>query len=546
MRGITVLPGKHLNKNIATELRQQPYEKDWGLVIGINDYSDLSFSPLVYSVNDAQSVYDTLQNLGFSTNQLQRLLNTKATKQAIIAALQELETKAEKHDRVFIFFAGHGLTANTDYGEEGFLMPVNGNPQSILETGISMKRLLGLLKQIPAKHILFAADSCYSGYAVSRGVQVSPNIDQSLMTVYTQSPVIQVLTAGQKNQQVTEAQGHGIFTKYLLEGLQGRGDTDGNGLLTALELGQWVQGQVIQKTERRQIPMFGTLSGEGQYLLRWDLSSQPNRQKSTSPSPQFDPWQPPLEKATRDFGTAYKIANRPRISVSFLDEMNGETSMNPLTTKIFENHFQAIGIRTLQSSHKRTGTSINPSTKTHASGMAELSISGQSRTTLSRKIAVEEYDFFFFTSQIQYTITRTSTKEVLASGTVILPKDQDLSALNREEASRQALETVGKLAAKTIQQSLHDYWINMQNDGEIFEVRLKEKSLQQVSAFQISLASDPQIRDIQRREFTQEKGGVLEIQYQGTQNQFIASVFENVPNIRLIQEADHQISLASN
>ncbi len=545
LRGITVVPGDNQKENLTESLPGKPYETDRGLVIGINDYTNLP--PLIYSVNDAQSIYQTLIERGFPQNHVHRLINERATQKAIVAALQDLASHSQPNDRVFIFFADHGLTHETEYGEEGFLMPVDSQQEAVIETGISMKTLQSLLKKIPAKHVLVAADSCYSGYAVSRGITVKQNIDNALLAAYTQNPVVQVLTAGQKNQQVAEEQGHGIFTKYLLEGIQGQGDIDGNGLLTALELGQWVQSQVIRKTDRRQIPMFGTLSGEGQYLLRWDLASNPTSQSDAASSlPTFDAWRPPIEEATDDFKTAYKIANQPRMTVSFLDEVDRQPSPHSFTTKLLENHLQSNGLRTVQAQEAKSGTSSKARNAPLSNGRAELSISGKSQTTLSRKLAVEGYDFFFFTSQIQYEITRMSTNEVIASATVMLPKDEDLSALNREEAARQALQEVGKLAATEIQSALHEYWIARQKEGEIFEVRLQENSLNKVSAFQQSLFSDPLVRDVQRRSFSQDKGGILEIQFQGTQNQFIATVFNTFPGIQLIQEGDHQISLATN
>ena len=331
LRGIAVLPEIGKQGNVTESLLQKPYKTDRGLIIGINDYTNLP--PLIYAVNDAQSIYQILIEWGFPQGQLRRLINEQATQEAIMAALEDLATHSQSNDRVFIFFAGHGLTHEMDYGEEGFLMPVNSQQAAIVKTGISMKTLQALLKKIPAKHVLVAADSCYSGYAVSRGISIEQKVDHALLTAYTQNPVIQVLTAGQKNQQVTEIQGHGIFTKYFLEGIQGRGDIDNNGLLTALELGQWVQSQVIRKTNRRQIPMFGTLTGEGQYLLRWDLASEPNSQSTPSLStPKFDPWRPPLEEAKGNFTTAYKLANQPRMAVSFHDEMDGQPS-NILSTK---------------------------------------------------------------------------------------------------------------------------------------------------------------------------------------------------------------------
>ena len=392
-RGVRILPGNNQLEPQTNSDPVRPYGKDWGLIIGINDY--LTLPPLIYSVNDAQSVYQTLTTLGFSKNQTRLLLNGKATKLAILGALQDLTKKSRSTDRIILFFAGHGLTHATDYGEEGFLMPVDSREDSILETGISMKFLKAKVRELPAKHILLTADSCYSGYAVSRGMPRL--IDRNLIEAYTQSPVIQVLTAGQKNQLVTEEQGHGIFTKFLLQGLEGRADMDTNGVLTALELGQWVQGQVIRTTNRRQIPMFGTLSGEGQFLLRWDLTSQPTRE-ALEPPKSLDPWSPPIEEALQDIKIAYKLANQPRIAISFVDNIDGKPAEQYSTTKLLQQDFQQIGLRLTQKNPMESTESSKQTRIPVSTKRAELLIKGTTRTTLSRNIVIEGYDFHFYTS----------------------------------------------------------------------------------------------------------------------------------------------------
>jgi uncharacterized caspase-like protein len=48
--------------------------------------------------------------------------------------------------------------------------------------------------------------------------------------------------------------GHGVFTHFLLEGLEGAGDIDGNGIITFSEVFDFVQNNVREATENRQNP----------------------------------------------------------------------------------------------------------------------------------------------------------------------------------------------------------------------------------------------------------------------------------------------------
>src|SRR5438552_15976027 len=90
---------------------------------------------------------------------------------------------------------------------------------------------------IPAKHIYFVMDSCYSGLALTRGAGTFAR-DRTYLEEVTRRSARQILTAGGADQQVADdgPDGHSVFTWALLQGLQGEADIDGNGVITASEL----------------------------------------------------------------------------------------------------------------------------------------------------------------------------------------------------------------------------------------------------------------------------------------------------------------------
>ncbi len=53
--------------------------------------------------------------------------------------------------------------------------------------------------------------------------------------------------------------GHGVFTHFLLEGLKGAGDADGNGIVTFAELFEYVDENVREATNGRQNPQMSGL-----------------------------------------------------------------------------------------------------------------------------------------------------------------------------------------------------------------------------------------------------------------------------------------------
>ena len=61
-----------------------------------------------------------------------------------------------------------------------------------------------------------------------------------------------------------EQGGRGVFTTYLLQGMSGEADRNGDGVVTASEIGWFVSDQVRLATKSRQTPIYGRMSGAGE------------------------------------------------------------------------------------------------------------------------------------------------------------------------------------------------------------------------------------------------------------------------------------------
>jgi peptidoglycan/xylan/chitin deacetylase (PgdA/CDA1 family)/tetratricopeptide (TPR) repeat protein len=262
------------------------YRESWAVIIGINDYE--KWPKLRYAVNDADGIEKALvTKFGFKKDRIRKLTNGEATRQRILEVLGDELTdgsKVNREDRVFFFFAGHGATRTFEDGRQlGFIVPVDAGQSTYYSTAISMTTLREASDLIPAKHVYFVMDSCYSGLALSRGSGAYSK-DKSYLDEVTRRSARQILTAGGADQQVSDdgPGGHSVFTWALLEGLEGKADLDGNGVITASELGAYISPIVAQFA--RQTPSVGNLVGSegGEFLF--ELQPQP----LTAASPQLD------------------------------------------------------------------------------------------------------------------------------------------------------------------------------------------------------------------------------------------------------------------
>ena len=246
----------------ATEKWSTSYARSHAVVIGVDAYT--AMPPLKYAVKDAKSVAAVLERRGFEVT---LLLDAEATKSNIERTLfKSLPGRLGPNDRVLVFFAGHGISKH----EMGYLMPVDAKAEDAAFAGVEMGALQEAFanpSMYPSKHVLYVADACYSGLALSsRGASVRPKTG-SYVGHILRHKVRVALTAGGDDEEVMEKNGHGLFTHQFLEALNGAADLDQDGIITTAELWPYLSKEVSQASRRRQTPQYGR-SGTGEFVFR--------------------------------------------------------------------------------------------------------------------------------------------------------------------------------------------------------------------------------------------------------------------------------------
>jgi uncharacterized caspase-like protein/tetratricopeptide (TPR) repeat protein len=253
--------------------------QSYALVVGISNYENLpATAQLQYPDRDAQSIYTTLiseQGGEFPASHVHMLTNSQAT---LANVLHELETwlpsVTAPDDRVLIYFAGHGFIS----GGRGYLAPYDIDLHNIAATAIPMETLGQLVgTKSKGKWKVLLTDACHSGAITP---ETDPKqLNQLLLDVHQS---IFSLTASRDREQSFESAewggGHGIFTYYVVQGLQGAADANGDGVVTADELAEYVHTNVRQATGARQNPT----SERGSFDPNMLLAFNPDRIKTTT------------------------------------------------------------------------------------------------------------------------------------------------------------------------------------------------------------------------------------------------------------------------
>jgi len=258
------------NKQMSLN-RNDIYDDSWAVIIGIDKYENLS--NLDYAVADAEAVKDMLlSKFDYKEQNVKLLLNEEANKTNIVNVISDVSLKARENDRILVFYAGHGETMPLpDGGEMGYLVPIDGNQDNLLASAIPMDDLKRFSNVSKAKHMLFLVDACYGGLAAvgSRGLEPAktPNYIEKITNIKSR----QIITAGGKDEKVFEKSewGHSAYTKNLLSALEdGYADSNGDGYITADELGDYLSEKVSIDSENQQTPQSRRLtSHEGEFIF---------------------------------------------------------------------------------------------------------------------------------------------------------------------------------------------------------------------------------------------------------------------------------------
>ena len=251
--------------------RDDIYDDSWAVIIGIDKYDNLS--NLDYAVADAEAVKDMLINqFNYVDENVRLLINEEANKDNIEQAISDVSLEAGENDRILVFFAGHGETMSLpDGGEMGYLLPVDGRQENLYASAIPMNDLKDLSNMSKAKHMLFLVDACYGGLAAvgTRGLEPAktPNYLEKITNIKSR----QIITAGGSTEKVIEKPewGHSAYTMNLLRALKdGLADTNGDGYITAGELGLYLKEKVTIDSENQQTPQSRRLtSHEGEFIF---------------------------------------------------------------------------------------------------------------------------------------------------------------------------------------------------------------------------------------------------------------------------------------
>ncbi|HTF19785.1 MAG TPA: caspase family protein, partial [Chryseolinea sp.] len=224
------------------------------LSVGINQYRNSKLS-LNYARADAQSFSELMQGKAthlFKNVELVSLFDTEATRERILAALEELAVRVSPEDVFIFYYAGHGSMVDNHF----YFIPTETSrlydERTLNKEAIEAILLQEKFRQIKALKQLIIMDACQSGGSVellaTRGAGEEKAIAQ-----LSRSAGIHVMASAGSEQFASEfaSLGHGLFTSVLIRALQGEADgAPKDGKVTIYELKSFIDDQVPEASRK--------------------------------------------------------------------------------------------------------------------------------------------------------------------------------------------------------------------------------------------------------------------------------------------------------
>jgi hypothetical protein len=238
------LPSLNPTRVIATKPRDAV-----AIIIGIEKYRR---SPSAdFASRDASLFVDYAQRaLGVRPENIKLLADEKAESSEILLTLRSwLPTRVnrEKTD-VFVFYSGHGLPSPD--GESLLLLPYDVNRDLLDRTAISQKEVIDLIAKSNPRSATLFMDACYSGQtrtgeallASARPLVVSAKQGAvpKNFTVFSASAPDQISSSSPEVR-------HGIFSYFLMRGLEGEADQNRDGQISVAEMQAFLAEQVARQ-----------------------------------------------------------------------------------------------------------------------------------------------------------------------------------------------------------------------------------------------------------------------------------------------------------
>jgi ankyrin repeat protein len=232
--------------DVLPAVKAKTHKRSFAIVIGVENYRQ-KLPKADFATQDANLVFDYLTKvMGYPEENIVKIANEHATKSDFEKYFEKwLPNNIEQGGSVFIYYSGHGAP-NPKTGD-AYLVPYDGDPAFIDETGYSLKRMYTTLGKLPVKEVIVVLDSCFSGAGgrsvLAKGARpIVLSIENPILL--SKNMTVLSASAGDQTSSTYDEKGHGLFTYFLLKGIKNQDVVKQDGSIDIRSLFDYIKPQV--------------------------------------------------------------------------------------------------------------------------------------------------------------------------------------------------------------------------------------------------------------------------------------------------------------
>jgi hypothetical protein len=230
-------------------VKRSPPRDAVAIIIGIQDYKRVPRAE--FANNDAKEFYEyAVRALGIKQEKIKMLLDDEADEVNIVKAFENwlpIQVNKEKTD-VYVFYSGHGLPAPD--GKSLYFLPHGVDKELLSRTAVGQNEIVAALSAAKPKSVTMFIDACYSGQTRGGDVLVANAKPLSLKSDTNAYPTNFTVITASANDQISSSSPelkHGIFSFYLMKGMEGEADANKDGKITVGEMQDYLSDKVSRQ-----------------------------------------------------------------------------------------------------------------------------------------------------------------------------------------------------------------------------------------------------------------------------------------------------------
>ncbi len=252
---VYMIPAEKLIK-VLPDMSKHTFSKGHALIIGVQTYSS-PLGNLPCTLEDAKGLAGILKDKGrcaYPPEQVTLLSDSRADRDGILMALDDLAKDTDADSTVVIYFSGHGGKKDGGY----YFCPYKFNSTALQETAISGPEFKDKIAAIPARKKLILLDCCHAG-GIGSGIKgdgfTKASVPPEAIELFQQGKGCLVIASSAEDEFSYVGKTYSIFTGALIEALSGKGVSRKDGYVRVSDLAMHTRERVPGLTEEKQHPV---------------------------------------------------------------------------------------------------------------------------------------------------------------------------------------------------------------------------------------------------------------------------------------------------